>query len=58
VDRPRTTYAREWSLQCYLDAFFLLGSSTWVESQAEVDRLLPPYPQWQRRLGRWLRKAV
>jgi phosphatidylserine/phosphatidylglycerophosphate/cardiolipin synthase-like enzyme len=48
----------EWSLQGYLDAFFLLGTTTWVETQEEVDRLLPPYPQWQRRIGRWLRKAV
>jgi hypothetical protein len=48
----------EWSLQCYLDVFFLLGETTWIESQEELDRLLPPYPQWQRRIGRWLRKAV
>jgi hypothetical protein len=50
--------AGAWSLQCYLDVFFLLGTTTWVDSQEQVDRLLPPYPQWQRRIGRWLRKAV
>jgi hypothetical protein len=24
----------------------------------ELDRLLPPYKQWQRRVGRWVRKLI
>jgi hypothetical protein len=23
-----------------------------------LDRLLPPYKQWQRRIGRWVRKVI
>ena len=24
----------------------------------ELDRLLPPYTQWQRRVARWVRKVI
>jgi hypothetical protein len=48
----------EWSLWAYTDFFFLLGSTTWLESQQEFDALLPPYNQLERRLGRWFRKAI
>jgi phosphatidylserine/phosphatidylglycerophosphate/cardiolipin synthase-like enzyme len=48
----------EWSLWAYTDFFFLLGSTTWLESQQQFDALLPPYSQLERRLGRWFRKAI
>jgi len=34
------------------------GSITWLESQEELDHLLPPYKQWQRRMARWVRKVI
>jgi len=29
-----------------------------LESRVELDRLLPPYKQWQRRASRWIRKVI
>ena len=37
------------------DMYSLLARSTWVETQAQLDELLPPYDDWQRRLGRFIR---
>lgn len=37
------------------DLYSLMARSTWIETQAELDRLLPPYDSWQRRLGRFAR---
>ncbi|HEX3157641.1 MAG TPA: hypothetical protein VHQ45_03945 [Gemmatimonadaceae bacterium] len=37
------------------DMYSLLARTTWVETEAELDRLLPPYDNWQRRLGRFVR---
>ena len=36
----------------------LPGSTTWIESQEELDRLLPPYTHCKRRIGRWVRKVI
>ena len=36
----------------------ITGSTTWIETQKERDRLLPPYKQWQRRVGRCVRKVI
>jgi hypothetical protein len=47
-----------WSLWAYADMFLLFGSTTWVESAQEMDRLLPPHSEWKRRIGRWLRKVI
>ena len=37
------------------DIVSLMARSTWIETEAEMDRLLPPYSKWQRRLGRFAR---
>jgi len=48
----------KWSLWAYLDTLTLFGSTTWVESQEEIDRLIPPYKEWQRKVARWIRKVL
>lgn len=50
--------AGRWALQAYLDFFLLSGVTTWVESEAEVERLLPPYPWPKRWIGRRLRRLI
>jgi hypothetical protein len=47
-----------WSLSAYADMFLLFGSTTWIESAEEMERLLPPPSEWKRRIGRWLRKVI
>jgi phosphatidylserine/phosphatidylglycerophosphate/cardiolipin synthase-like enzyme len=37
------------------DLFSLMTRSTWIETEAELDKLIPPYSKWQRRLGRFAR---
>ena len=36
----------------------LVGFTTWLDSQEELDRLLPPVTHLKRWIGRWVRKAV
>jgi hypothetical protein len=48
----------EWSLVAYTDFAALLGSTTWIESQQQLDELLPPVTHLKRRISRWVRKAV
>jgi hypothetical protein len=48
----------EWSLWGYFDTIFLFGSTRWVESQEEIDELIPPYKELQRRIARWVRGVV
>ena len=50
--------AGPWAMWAVADMWILTGSTTWIESQEELDRLLPPYKQWQRRVGRWARKVI
>ena len=50
--------AGPWAMWALADMWALTGSTTWIESQEELDRLLPPYKQWQRRMGRWVRKVI
>jgi hypothetical protein len=50
--------AGPWALWVVSDMWMLAGSTTWLESQEDLDRLLPPYGEWQRRIGRWLRKVL
>jgi len=50
--------AGAWSMWAVADMWGLTGSTTWIESQAELDRLLPPYTERQRRIGRWVRKVI
>jgi hypothetical protein len=37
------------------DMYSLLARSTWLETEADLDKLLPSYDNWQRRLGRFAR---
>jgi phosphatidylserine/phosphatidylglycerophosphate/cardiolipin synthase-like enzyme len=41
-----------------IDLYSLMARSTWIETEAELDRLLPPYKTWQRRLGRFARLVL
>jgi phosphatidylserine/phosphatidylglycerophosphate/cardiolipin synthase-like enzyme len=50
--------AGPWAIWAISDMWMLMGSTTWLESQEELDRLLPPYKEWQRRVGRWIRKVL
>jgi hypothetical protein len=50
--------AGAWAMWAVADMWILTGSTTWIDSQEELDRLLPPYKQWQRRVGRWVRKVI
>jgi hypothetical protein len=50
--------AGPWAMWAVADMWVLTGSTTWIDSQEELDRLLPPYKQWQRRVGRWVRKVI
>ena len=50
--------AGPWAPWVVSDMWMLAGSTTWLESQEDLDRLLPPYGEWQRRIGRWLRKVL
>jgi hypothetical protein len=50
--------AGPWALSNFCDFAFLAGSTTWLESQEELNRLLPPYGERQRRRAYWIRKAI
>lgn len=50
--------AGPWAIWAIPDMWMLTGSTTWLESQEQLDRLLPPYKEWQRRMGRWIRKVI
>jgi len=50
--------AGPWAMWAISDMWMLTGSTTWLESQEQLDRLLPPYKQWQRRMARWVRKVI
>jgi hypothetical protein len=50
--------AGAWAVWAVADMWMLAGSTTWIETQEDLDRLLPPYKQWQRRIGRWVRKVI
>jgi len=38
-----------------IDLYGLLARSTWIETEQELDALLPPYDNWQHRIGRFAR---
>lgn len=50
--------AGPWAMWAVSDMWMLTGTTTWLESQEELDRLLPPYKEWQRRVARWVRKVI
>ena len=41
-----------------LDLVILLGLSDWVDDAHQLDALLPPYEEWQRRVGRFMRYGL
>jgi hypothetical protein len=41
-----------------VDFFTLMARSTWIETSAELDALLPPITGWWRRVGRRIRFAL
>ena len=41
-----------------VDLYSLLARSTWIETKEELDKLIPPYKTWQRRLGRFARLVL
>jgi hypothetical protein len=41
-----------------LDLVILLGLSDWVDDARQLDALLPAYPDWQRKLGRFMKYAL
>jgi hypothetical protein len=41
-----------------LDLVILLGLTDWVEDKGTLDALLPPYAEWQRKVGRFMKYAL
>jgi len=41
-----------------VDLYSLMARSTWIETEEELDKLIPPYKTWQRRLGRFARLVL
>ncbi len=50
--------AGKWSMAQFPDFALLLGRTTWVTDQSDIDRLIPPYGAFPRRLGRLLRAVL
>jgi hypothetical protein len=42
----------------YIDLVSIVGQSRWIEDPEELAEFLPVYPEWKRRLGRWLKIAL
>ena len=42
----------------FIDLFWLTALSTWVEDLQTLDELIPPYSEWQRRIGRYIKYAL
>jgi len=41
-----------------LDLVILVGLCDWVEDKGTLDALLPPYKEWQRKVGRFMKYAL
>jgi hypothetical protein len=50
--------AGPWSLQAFTELFFVAGSTTWLAAQSELDSLLTPRSENERRRSNDLRKAI
>lgn len=48
----------DWALQSLYDLILLTGGVTWIRSLEEVEALLPPFSNFQRRIGRWLHRVL
>ena len=40
------------------DLLVIAGISTWVETLEELEKLVPAYSEWQRRVGRYIKYAL
>ncbi|MDT7857385.1 hypothetical protein RQM47_12100 [Rubrivirga sp. S365] len=47
-----------WAMVHYPDFALLLGRTTWLEEQSQIDELIPPYTALERWLGRILREVL
>jgi phosphatidylserine/phosphatidylglycerophosphate/cardiolipin synthase-like enzyme len=41
-----------------VDLYTLMARSTWIETDEELNQLIPAYKTWQRRLGRFARLVL
>jgi hypothetical protein len=41
-----------------LDLVVLLGLCDWVDDTQQLDALLPPYKEWQRKVGRFMKYGL
>jgi hypothetical protein len=41
-----------------LDIVLLLGLCDWVDDKHQLDALLAPYPEWQRKVGRFMKYGL
>ena len=41
-----------------IDLLLIASLSTWVEDLDSLDALIPPYNEWQRRIGRYIKYAL
>ena len=41
-----------------LDLVVLLGLCDWVDDAPQLDALLPPYKEWQRKVGRFMKYGL
>ena len=47
-----------WALQSFFDLVMLTGGVAWMTSLEDVDRYLPPFSTFQRRVSRWLHRVM
>jgi hypothetical protein len=50
--------AGQGGLTAFVDLFFLVGLTTWVDDEEELKELLPPQKGWKRWVGRYIMKAL
>ena len=46
------------ALTALLDMLFLAGTATWIDDIETLNRLLPPYSEFERRIGRAIKEAL
>ena len=42
----------------FIDLLMLAGTSTWISDLETLDELIPPYSEWQRLVGRYIKYAL
>ncbi len=59
IDGEVTFVTSQWpAVIPYIDLVSVVGQSRWIDDPMELQELLPQYPEWKRRLGRWLKIAL